>query len=409
MEGTFEKSILLLQWLISVGKGRRANGFKRLSKYDVVIAGGSVAGLTFAGEAAKRGLDVVVLEEHDEIGKPEKCDGLVSLRGLRRYGYAPNPEVIQSSVKEGVIHAPSGALLEVNASSLEVVVLDRSAYDRQLAQRALDWGAKLKLGVRARSVQESVDGVKVESADAYEGKYFVDATGPASSPPEGIIPAAKYEIQADWISEGRVEVFTDQLKYPGFFSWIIPYGAGRAKVGAAGRGINAFNALDDFLSRWRYKVLRRVAAPIYVGGPARTFLSGRRLLVGESAGQVKPTTAGGIMTSLAAAVLAARWVSDAITSKDPSVLDGYQADWEGRFGKELQTMRRLRRVFEMLSNKDLDALVGTLSNPKLVAKLSASDFDFHATALLSAVGIVGLMRIARLVASSEAKQLLRGF
>ncbi len=378
-----------------------------MSKYDVIVAGGSVAGLTFAAEAAKRGLDVVVLEEHDQIGKPEKCDGLVSLRGLRRYGYVPNPEVIQSFVKEGVIHAPGGALLEVNASSLEVVVLDRSAYDRQLAARAVEWGAKLKLGVRAKTVLESEDGVNVEGAEVYEGKYYVDATGPASSPPSGIIPAAKYEIEADWISEGRVEVFTDQVRYPGFFAWIIPYGGGRAKVGAAGHGINAFKALDDFLSRRRYKVLRRVAAPIYVGGPARSFRRGRQLLVGESAGQVKPTTAGGIVTSLAAAVLAARWVSEAIASKDPSVLNGYQPDWESRFLKEMRAMKKLRHVFEMLTNKDLDALVATLSKPKLVAKLSSSDFDFHATGLLSAVGIVGLMRIARLLASTEARQLLR--
>ncbi len=368
-----------------------------------------MAGLTFAAEAAKRGLDVVVLEEHDEIGKPEKCDGLVSLRGLRRYGYVPNPDVIQSFVKEGAIHAPSGALLEVNAASLEVVVLDRSAYDRQLAQRALEWGAKLKLGVRAKSVLETADGVNVEGAEVYEGRYYVDATGPASSPPAGIIPAAKYEIEADWINEGRVEVFTDQVKYPGFFAWIIPYGGGRAKVGAAGRGINAFKALDDFLSRWRYRVLRRVAAPIYVGGPPRSFRRGRQLLVGESAGQVKPTTAGGIVTSLAAAVLAARWVSEAIASKDPSVLDGYQPDWESRFGKEMQAMKKLRHVFEMLTNMDLDTLVAALSKPKLVAKLSSSDFDFHATALLSAVGIVGLMRIARVLASTEARQLVRDF
>ena len=372
-----------------------------------MVGGVSVAGLTFGAEAAKRGLAVLILEEHDEIGEPEKCDGLVSLRGLRRFGYSPNPEVIQSVVKEGVIHAPNGALLEVNASSLEVVVLDRSAYDSQLAQRALDWGAKLKLGVRAVGVRETVNGVRVAGDEVYECDYYVDATGPASSPRGGIIPAAKYEIEGEWIREGRVEVFVDQMKYPGFFAWMIPFGGGRAKVGAAGQGINAFKALDGLLSQWNYKVLRKVAAPIYVRGPTQSFLAGRRLLVGESAGQVKPTTAGGITTSLAAAVLAARWVSEAVASGDPSILKNYQPDWEGRFGKEMQTMNRLRRVFEMLTNEDLNTLLTTLSKPKLIAKLSSSDFDFHATALLSAVGIVGLMRLARLLASAEARQLLQ--
>jgi len=98
--------------------------------YDVIVAGGSVAGLTFAAEAAKEGTEVLVLEEHQEIGEPEKCDGLVGLRGLRRLGYAPRRDVVQSEIRSAVIHSPAGKHLSVSAESLEVVVLDRSAYDR---------------------------------------------------------------------------------------------------------------------------------------------------------------------------------------------------------------------------------------------------------------------------------------
>ena len=39
---------------------------------DVIVAGGSIAGLAFAAEAEKRGLKVTVFEEHKEIGEPEK-------------------------------------------------------------------------------------------------------------------------------------------------------------------------------------------------------------------------------------------------------------------------------------------------------------------------------------------------
>ncbi|TLY14632.1 MAG: hypothetical protein E6K84_01970 [Thaumarchaeota archaeon] len=272
-----------------------------LSRFDAIVVGGSVGGLSFAGEAAKRGLSVLVLEEHDEIGEPEKCDGLVSLRGLSRYGLAPSGGAIQSSVREGVIHPPSGPECSVDARALEVVVIDRSRYDKQLAENASELGAIIKTGLRVQRAAEKGELVTVDAGQTYESDYLVDATGPASAPAGGILPAAKYEVEADWVEEGRVEVFVDQARYPGFFAWTIPYGARRAKVGAAGRGINPFKALDALLESRPHKVIRRVAAPIYVGGPAGRFVSGRKVWVGESAGQVKPTTAGGIATSIGAA------------------------------------------------------------------------------------------------------------
>jgi digeranylgeranylglycerophospholipid reductase len=378
------------------------------TKHDVIVAGGSVAGLTFASEAALRGLDVLLLEEHEEFGEPEKCDGLVSLRGLRMYGYGPIGKSIQSLVHTGVINAPGGRSISLDARALEVVVLDRSTYDKQIAQRAYERGAKLHNGERATKVRVEKGRVLVEAREQHEAQFFVDATGPSSSPREGILPAAKYEIEADWIEEGKVEVFLDQEKYPGFFAWVIPYGPGVAKVGASGFGINAFKALDGFLAGRSHKVLRRVAAPIYVGGPRESFVEGRKLYVGESAGQVKPTTAGGIMTSLSAAVIAAKWVADAIEAKDPSLVAKYEDDWNGRFQKEMRSMLRLRGVFEKLSNKDLDGVVSAVSSPKFVSKLSSSDFDFHATAVLSALGVLGVVKLAGIVASAEARQLLTG-
>jgi digeranylgeranylglycerophospholipid reductase len=378
-------------------------------KYDVVVAGGSVAGLAFAAEAAKRGVSVLVAEEHEEIGEPEKCDGLVSLRGLRQFGFAPRKNVIQNEITAGMFHSPGGKELEVNATALDVVVLDRSEYDKQIAERAESWGAVLKTGTRVRGHAEKDSRVEVQVGDeTVEAKYYVDATGPASSPRRGILPAAKYEIEADWLRERTVEVFLDAVKYPGFFAWVIPYAPGRAKVGVAGRGVNSFAALDEFLATRPHRLLRRVPAPIYVGGPGATFVRGRKVMVGESAGQVKPTTAGGIMTSIAGAVIGARWVSDSIQLRDQSLLASYQRDWEARFMKEMRNMLRLRGVFEKLSNNDLDNLLSAIATPKLLSKLSQSDFDFHATALFGALGVGGLLRVARLVASAGARSLLAG-
>lgn len=349
----------------------------------------------------------MVAEEHGEIGEPEKCDGLVSLRGLRKYGYLPRRDVVQNSISSAVIHSPSDRRFAVNATSLDVVVLDRSEFDKQVASAAESSGATLRLGSRVGKAL--VRGDRVETSVGEErvvSKIFVDATGPASSPRRGIIPAAKYEVEGDWIREHVVEVFMDAERFPGFFAWVIPFGRHKAKVGAAGHGVNPYRALDGFLADKDSTVLRRVAAPIYIGGPVPRFVEGRTVFVGESAGQVKPTTAGGIMTSIAGSVLAARWASASIEKGKVSLMANYQREWEASFLKEMKTMLRLRGVFEKLSNADLEGVFTALATPRVVLKLSQTDFDFHASALLGALGLSGLLGVAKVIASAEVRSLL---
>lgn len=374
--------------------------------YDVIVIGGSVAGLSFSAEAARRGLRVLTIEEHDEIGEPEKCDGLVSLRGIRRLSFQPSKECIQSIVKEGTIFLPSGKNFTIDISKLEVVVLDRSLYDKQIAERAKNCGATIITGRRVMDYSISGDLVKVRAGEIYTGKYLIDATGPASCPPSGIIPAAKYELECDWIDDGEIQVHIDQDKYPSFFAWIIPFSDRKAKVGVAGRGISPFKALDAFLYNRKYKLIRRVASPIYIGGPIESFIDGRKIYVGESAGQVKPTSAGGITTSISAAVIAARWVSDSINYDDDSMLLNYQSDWLRLYGKEMAMMRRLRRIYESLANKEIDSLSSILSDKAIIRKLSSSDFDFHASSLLSALGLKGLIKLLGLITVTEVKELI---
>ncbi|WP_394352566.1 NAD(P)/FAD-dependent oxidoreductase, partial [Candidatus Nitrosotalea sp. FS] len=54
--------------------------------YDVVIAGGSVAGLLCAREIAGKGHSVLVIEEDSEIGTPEHCGGVVSIPAMDDLG-----------------------------------------------------------------------------------------------------------------------------------------------------------------------------------------------------------------------------------------------------------------------------------------------------------------------------------
>jgi flavin-dependent dehydrogenase len=153
-------------------------------------------------------------------------------------------------------------------------------------------------------------------------------------------------------------------------------------------------------------VISKVAGPIYVGGAVDEFVSGRTIRVGEAAGQVKPTTAGGILGSVAGGTMAGMWVAEAVSKNDSRLIRNYQREWEAKFGAEYRLMRRLRRMFESVSNEDIEKMVSVLSSERVTSYLSSKDFDFHASALVSALGVKGALQLAGVLLSVEARQVL---
>ena len=103
-----------------------------IDNQDVVIAGGSISGLLCARELAQNNHAVTVLEEHDEIGIPEKCDGLISVNALSSLGVIPNKRTIQNKILGARFFSPSGKLIDVDSSNLDIVVLNRKKFDNEL-------------------------------------------------------------------------------------------------------------------------------------------------------------------------------------------------------------------------------------------------------------------------------------
>jgi len=83
---------------------------------DVVIAGGSVAGLICAREIASNNHSVLVIEEDYEIGTPEHCGGLVSTAGLEELGIVPFRKTFDHLIESAEIHAPNGNSFSINSN-----------------------------------------------------------------------------------------------------------------------------------------------------------------------------------------------------------------------------------------------------------------------------------------------------
>src|SRR5574340_1075602 len=217
--------------------------------YDVVVAGGSVAGLLCAREIDKKNHSVLVIEEDYEIGTPEHCGGLVSVPAMDEIGIIPMRSTLDNKVRTALISSPSGKSFVLDARPQQVIVLDRREFDKQIAHQAKVNGAEIRVRTSLREITK--DGVRTSDGEI-KCKIVVDARGVSSlihKDRTGILQSAQYEVFADWVDKEKVEVYLDQEKYPGFFAWIIPTRRDEAKVGVAGRGINSAVALEDFLKR----------------------------------------------------------------------------------------------------------------------------------------------------------------
>ena len=375
--------------------------------YDVIVAGGSVAGLLSAREISAEGYSVLVIEEDYEIGTPEHCGGLVSIAGLEELGIIPFRKTFDHMIESAKITSPNGNSFTINSKKQKVVEISRRELDKQIAFQAQKNGAIIKVRT---SFQEITDTGIRTNEEKIDCKIFVDARGVSSlihKDRTGILSSAQYEIYADWIKKGKVEVIFDQERYPGFFAWIIPSDQGKGKVGVAGRGINVSEALDIILKeRGNFSTIRKIYAPIWIKGPIEKFVEGKTVIIGDAAGQAKPTTAGGIFTSGMGGVYAGQAISKFLKTNKISDLQEYQKRWTERFGKEFEKQLLVRKILERIDNQTINKLFESIT-PEITNEISEKDdFDFHTSSIIKLLGIKSSLKISKTLITGELKKIL---
>ncbi|MGD8299336.1 MAG: NAD(P)/FAD-dependent oxidoreductase [Nitrosopumilaceae archaeon] len=376
--------------------------------FDTVVAGGSVAGLLCAREIASKGNSVLVIEEDYEIGTPEHCGGLVSTKGLEKLGIIPFGKTFDHIIDSAVIYAPNGNNFTINSKKQKVAEISRRELDKQIAHQAQKNGAVIRVKTSFQKLTE--EGVRTSEGEI-KCKIFVDARGISAlinKDREGILSSAQYEIYANWIKKGKIEVFFNQEKYPGFFAWIIPSGEGKGKIGVAGKGIKVAEILEEFLEKkGDYSIIRKIFAPIWIKGPIKKFVENKTVIVGDAAGQAKPTTSGGIYTSGMGGILAGKAISKFLKSNKISDLEEYQKSWIKQFGEEFEKQLWARKILERIDNNTINKLFEAIT-PDIIKEISEKDdFDFHAGSIVKLLGVKGSVKTAQAIIGSELKKLLR--
>ena len=362
-------------------------------KFDVVVVGGGPAGSFLAWKLAEKGLKTAIVEEDPQIGNPSCCAGIVGIKGMKELGFGEGEWVI-SDLRGAEFYSPGGRVARF-ATEPQAWVIDRPAFDRELAQTAVAAGASLFLKTRClRILSLSPPRISVEGVvkGTLESEILVGADGPTSVVARALgtgvrefFYCAQVEIKQQ-SEEGIAKLWLGKEIAPGFFGWAVPVGgilrAGLGctegnPVGFLGRLVRGLGLNSKMLSRCVGLIPRN-----FVSKPGR----GRVLLVGDAAGQVKPLTGGGIYLGLSCSKLAAEAIGRCFDGdRIPQAGSEYSARVAERFEPEIRHGMIARELFWRLNDSMLDEIVKLLSDEE-VQKVIYENFDFdHHSRLIKAI------------------------
>lgn len=362
--------------------------------YDVVVVGGGPVGSYTAYRLADEGHTVAVAERKSQAGEKVCCAGIVSQECADIFNI--DDKAILRRVSSASLFSPSGNRLELRREEPQACILDRAAFDRSMAERARQAGVEYLYKSRVTDVIIENDRVDITLfRDGKESRITAKCAVIASGFTPGLIGrlglgsfrdftiGVQVEVPARDVS--GVEVYFGDVA-PGFFGWIVPTTQKMARVGLMAR-----EKPGHYLRKW----LEQLAAAGRIA-PANSILSyggiplrpltrtyqERLLIAGDAAGQVKPTTGGGIYYGLLGAEISAVTLHRALEEGDLSAkrLARYQRGWRKKLGRELTTGYWARRLFERLNNRQIDRLFEIIKAGGIDEALLKSEdisFDWH--------------------------------
>jgi digeranylgeranylglycerophospholipid reductase len=356
-------------------------------EYDVVVVGAGPAGSMAAKYAAKAGARVLMIEEHETIGLPVQCAGLISTRAFEG---CELETLNKHAIRGAHIHAPSGRVLRVDGKRTMAYVVDRSELDRAMALEALKSGVASLVktrfsGLRREGTKLVVTAISHGEPIEIQTSVLIGADGLQSTVGrlagldrvQSVLTCAQAEVYTDIVNPDFVELYVGQDVAPSFFAWAIPTQWGTVRIGlcSSERSMELLNSLIGRISpRSAASLVRFSAGAIPIGPPACTVTDGI-LIVGDAAGQA---------------------VTQGDTSK--SALKEYDRQWRSEVGRELVTGLRIRDGLNKLSDDELDYVIEALDDEKILDIISRyGDMDHPSIVLRKLLFSTKAPRLLKLI------------
>ncbi|MFX0070516.1 MAG: NAD(P)/FAD-dependent oxidoreductase [Candidatus Hermodarchaeota archaeon] len=355
---------------------------------DIVIIGGSIAGNYLSYLLFDSKLKIVVIEEHKEIGSPLQCAGIISKK-LKDLIYLPE-DIVLNRVKVAKIISPSGKVLKLSGNE-EPYVIDRIGLDKLFYEKIKDFNdIKYYLGEKFISFEyinkKHQDYLIIQTSKRkLKSKMLIGCDGPLSRVAKilgvknKIIYGTQIRIQSDFNENEALMWFDPRWKE--LFGWIVPEGNKIYRIGLAS-ATNLSKNFKIFLKKLNVNYNKRInqQGGIIPYGTMKKSSFNNIILLGDSAGQVKATTGGGIIMLLIASKYAARCIKLCFKHNNFSkrfIRKHYEKLCLAAIGKQLKIHYILRRLFETFTNKDFETLFRIIKQSNIEEMISLyGDMDF---------------------------------
>jgi len=380
--------------------------------HDVVVIGAGPAGLLAAHTLATRGHDVLVVEEHQAVGYPVHCTGVIGLEAFDEFDL-PRDSLLAVLKSARFSAGSTGRSVTIDSDDLNGAIVDRAAFDQRLAARARESGVAIRMGVRAEQLAVLSDSVRVTLAGGQnlKARACVLACGAnyrfqrqmGLGSPRLYLRSAQAEIP--FPSRAHVEICFGRGVAPGGFAWVVPFSRGSVPHVRIGLMCEAdarvhFREFCRQLARESGidgAALESPRVKIIPLSPVKKTYGDRVLAVGDAAGLVKPTTGGGVYYGLltgrlAGEVLAERLSTDAL---DETSLQAYERRWRERLGPEIRAGLAFRAIASRLNDRAIDGLIELARVDGIVPLLKkTANFNWHGRAVLELLRNPSFRRIA---------------
>ena len=206
-----------------------------IREFDVVVVGAGPIGGYLSRRFNEHGNSVLMIEEHDQIGRPFQCAGLVNPASMKTIGLE---NTILTSIWGANIHSPTGTRVTIGDPSVpRTFSVCRKLFDEAVVMQSIATGTELLLSSKPYSAivfDEFVE-VKIDGPNGDETihcKLLCGADGAHSwvrrnfrmGKPRETMIGFQIEVTGYNGDSGMLDMYTGKNISPGFFSWAIPTG-----------------------------------------------------------------------------------------------------------------------------------------------------------------------------------------
>ena len=331
----------------------------------VSVIGAGTSGLIAARRLASHGIETQVYDQKTILGYPAKASGIISINGLASLGVGYR-SAVTNTLYGANIHS-GGATMRIMSKKPEAHVLDRVKLNEICKKEAESAGAAVRTGAK-------IDDAKLDSLN--KDSIIVGADGPLSGVARhfGMGSIEKYtltykaEFNVDVPDAKAVDLFFDNNIAPKFFAWLCPNAKDVLEVGIGidAKHGNSKAAFDRFTKIGEVAAILERAkqmdgyASMIPMRTARKVVDAENevLLVGDAAGQVKPTTGGGIVFGGNAAIIAADVINRHI--RLGIGLAEYEKRFKKMFGRDVVLHGLINSIYANLATEKIAFLISAL-------------------------------------------------